>query len=675
MKSALSKVLSIFLAFAAVSESNAEEIRFTNLAEEAASGIVYQRARSALFAVVQEARERSLEEALPPGTRLPRMTAGLPGVAIFDHDGDGDLDIYVTNGPGAANSLFSNQLAETGKLRFVDRGVEAGVDATAQDSAGVCFGDVDNDGDHDLLVLSQGEPNRFFENVGAGRFAERTGSTLAVGVAASTSCSMGDVNGDGLLDVVVANHRAPGSSGSIFDIYEVNQLFLNLGDTEFEDVSESSGIRNLVGLPPQAEGKTLTWAIAMVDVDLDGDVDIVQADDQGPIPTSANGGLDLGYLHVLVNDGDGIFTDRPIILDAISAGSWMGLGFGDLNCDGHLDLLGSNFGDYGFSILGLFYVLGDQATRVMLGQGGAVFADQGIASTGASAFGWGNAIVDYDNDGDQDLIYQGGFDMTTVKISDNPGIVLDNQGCSAEYVYNPAPLRGDYLKRNVHGMAVGDLNADGFPDIVTASDVTVPEDLELIPLPVAYGTPLDSTALYTSVFQNTPEGLVWKGIDFGFGDVTVEVSSADNGNGWVSVRLLGSVGLTGLGAVNRDGIGAVVSITPHKGKTVMKPIVGGSSYLSQHSLETTFGLGAARHATLEVLWPGGVRNRLYLVRRGQRLVMPEIPCSFDDEQITFADYRSCVRQALDDLKRAGVISRREKARLFVSALTAFLQTR
>lgn len=98
----------------------------------------------------------------------PEKSDGAPGVALFDYDKDGDLDIYVTNGPNmrpdgvaqnGSNSLYSNQLVESGAVRFVDVANGAGVAAAGQDSTGVCFGDIDNDGDHDLLVLGRAEPN------------------------------------------------------------------------------------------------------------------------------------------------------------------------------------------------------------------------------------------------------------------------------------------------------------------------------------------------------------------------------------------------------------------------------------------------------------------------------------------------------------------------------------
>ena len=99
----------------------------------------------------------------------------------------------------------------------------------------------------------------------------------------------------------------------------------------------------------------------------------------------------------------------------------------------------------------------------------------------------------------------------------------------------------------------------------------------------------------------------------------------------------------------------------------MLPVTGGSSHLSQHSLERIFGLGDQRRGTLEILWPGGVRNRLYGVRHGERLVVPEIPCSFDTDE-SFRFYFRCVRSSVRKLHRAGVIDRRMQGRLTFSAL-------
>jgi hypothetical protein len=103
----------------------------------------------------------------------------------------------------------------------------------------------------------------------------------------------------------------------------------------------------------------------------------------------------------------------------------------------------------------------------------------------------------------------------------------------------------------------------------------------------------------------------------------------------------------------------------------MQPILGGSSHASQDSLTASFGLGSAKAGTVEVLWPGGTRNRLYNVRRFERIEFPEIPCSFDDEWASVRPYARCVNDALDDLVEAGALNRVERARFFVSALIAF----
>ncbi len=135
----------------------------------------------------------------------PMMPRGLPGVAIFDYDRDGDLDMYVTNGPGSANALFHNNLNETGVATFTNVAESAGVQAIEQDSYGTCFGDIDNDGDHDLMVLGRQEANILFNNLGDGTFTQLYSAGIDGNNLSSNSCSMGDFDNDGLLDISVAN--------------------------------------------------------------------------------------------------------------------------------------------------------------------------------------------------------------------------------------------------------------------------------------------------------------------------------------------------------------------------------------------------------------------------------------------------------------------------------------
>jgi hypothetical protein len=143
----------------------------------------------------------------------------------------------------------------------------------------------------------------------------------------------------------------------------------------------------------------------------------------------------------------------------------------------------------------------------------------------------------------------------------------------------------------------------------------------------------------------------------------------------VKVRLLGAKGHGG--RVNRDGIGAVVKFTPQGGKTAMLPVVSGSSFLSQNSLILGYGLGHATKGVLEVLWPGGVRNKLYDVPRGiagsRPRVMPEIPVSFDDPTISLAAYEVRVAAHLAGLVRDRLISPAEATWFQASATRAYLE--
>jgi hypothetical protein len=99
--------------------------------------------------------------------------------------------------------------------------------------------------------------------------------------------------------------------------------------------------------------------------------------------------------------------------------------------------------------------------------------------------------------------------------------------------------------------------------------------------------------------------------------------------------------------------------------------VAGSSYASQDGSTIGFGLGTATQGTVDVLWPGGFRNRLQEVQAGERITLPAIPCSFDAEWKNFGQYNRCVNRALKDYRDAGVITRKELRRLRASALEAY----
>ncbi|MEM7052807.1 MAG: CRTAC1 family protein [Acidobacteriota bacterium] len=650
-------------------------VTFENIAEGDGAGIDYRRVPSPRIAIrdastllspIANADFRSVRT-----NSTPQKGRGNPGVVVFDHDGDGDLDIYVTNGPGADNSLYSSQLEETGTITFVDIGGPAGVGAFDQDSAGACAGDIDNDGDQDLMVLGTGEPSRLFENQGDGTFIDISATAGVSDLARySVGCSFGDIDNDGYLDVVVANtydtwdHRIPVFTiGPTYELMEHNELYRNRGDNTFEDVSASSGIEEVSNMPDAA----FTWAIAMVDYDLDGDIDIVSADNQGGAPQDVS--EERGYNRIFQNDGTGQFTDVTFEAGLNIFGGWMGLDFGDLNCDGSMDFFSTNLG----------YLGGGQPSRWFFGNPDGTFTDPGVGDLAMTPFGWGVSIFDYDNDADSDIVYHGGVDLFSLLIEDNPGTLLRNEGdCSGTFTWDDGAFSTNHKVRTVQGVAVGDLNQDGFEDIVSVSNYDVVENVFVpfagVVLP-PFGSPFDDVAGFEVGFD--------PGVNPGFqtyidpvledGTLSVEINSADNGNGWVEVQALGTVDLTRKGSVNRDAVGAVVSFTPADGAPSMRPIVAGSSYSSQDSLAANFGLGSAHYGTVDVLWPGGVRNRLYYVGDGESILFPEIPCSIDEP--SFGRYFKCVARSMRDLRRNHVLDRHERRRFFRSALWAFFDER
>ncbi|MEM9926259.1 MAG: CRTAC homolog protein [Cyanobacteria bacterium P01_D01_bin.50] len=658
-----------------------KNITFRNIATEDNSGINYERIESLRNNLASEIKQQPVFSFPQDTINMPMSPRGMPGVAILDYDNDSDLDIYVTNGPGAANSLYSNQLNETGEFRFVDVAEQAGVTATDQDSSGVSIGDIDNDGDHDLLVLGTGEPNRMFENQGDGTFIDITNSSgIGGGNNHSSSASMGDVNGDGLLDIFVANTFNLDDQQAIFiepfGLNQKNQLFLNTGNNEFIDVSSSSGIQNLSGF---AEGTpdnpaTITWASSMVDYDLDGDLDIIHGDDQGGIATEEFGGVDRGFIHILQNDGNGNFTDVTELANMNIPGAWMGLSFGDINADGNLDIFGSNFGDHGVATFDLLTYEG--SSRWFLGQDDGTFIDPGLGDLVSTPFGWGNSMTDYDNDGDSDIVFYGGLELPADVDATNPGVILNNDG-DGNFTFDANALATsvNHTLRSDKGVAVGDLNKDGFVDIVSASNFNLPESVPLEPLE-NLGSTFDETALLVNTFVPTDNNneFVFTGLEFPNGTLAVEVNSADNDNSWVEVELLGSVDLTTAGSTNRDGIGSVVSFTPDNSDTVMQPILGGSSFLSQDSLAANFGLGSESSGTVEVLWSGGVRNRLYDVEEFERVIFPEIPVSFDGDFESLSEYETLVSNAISELVDSEALTEDEGKRFFSSAVRAFVET-
>lgn len=661
--------------------SAAVAVTFEDIAAGGGAGLDYNRTPSKRLDILEAIVADGLINLDGEYEYMPYKTYGAPGVAVFDYDNDGDEDIYVTNGPGTPNSLFKNLFRETGEVRFQDVATTVGAALTRQDSQGVCYGDIENDGDLDLFVTGY-LSNRLLENQG-GRFKDITPTSGTVGEGkVSVSCAMGDVTGDGLLDIFVVNafdYKQNLAYGFPWIYNQHNQLLINQGEDHetsdggihFVDASDASGIRDNAGLS-EPGAALVSWSASLIDIDRDGDLDAVVATDQ-------HGNFEkAGYIRIFKNDGTGHFTDVTFEAKMDRVGEWHSLAFGDINCDGNFDIFSTNIGDYVFNPG--FYPPGAWSSRWFLGRRNGTFTDPGVGGLVSTPTGWSSTIADYDNDADADIIYHGGWEFTLLWDESNPGVLLENQGCTASFEWDRQALEGstNHLDRNVEGMATGDFNNDGFLDIVTVSSFNLKPGTPRIPLFSApQGSPFDAVATFVFASHPTDEPLIWawEGYERDLGTLAVEINSG-NDNGWVAFELLGTKDLvdnrTAEGKVNRDGIGAIVSFRPHGGKPSLYPVLGGSGYASQNSLTVRAGLGEAQGGTVDVFWPGGVRNRLYNVRASEQLVLPEIPCSFDTTDSRTA-YTRCVDDSLSDLRAAGVLTQQQASRLKASAVRAYNQ--
>jgi hypothetical protein len=659
-------------------------ITFYDIAVNGGAGIGYARTPSVTIAerlALQSTPLIPYNDFVNGQGNTPQKDHGDPGVAILDYDNDGYLDVYVTNGPGTPNSLYHNLLGRTGVLQFEDVGVASGVAATAQDSTGVCAGDIDNDGWTDLYVVGvNGSHNYLFHNNGNGTFSDITTSAGVAGYGRnSASCTMGDFDGDGLLDIFVANTHADWSQRNLVlssEFYDSriqhNELYMNhsvvvVGDKHggngpsmqisFADESAARGITNFEGL---AGDPTYTWAAAAVDYDGDGDVDILEADSQGGMTRPY-----VGLNRIFENDGTGHFTDVTLERGLTAQGSWMGLSFGDYNCDGYLDFFSTNLG---------VYVGGpSNNSRWFYGSASKVFSDPGVGTLasgglGGTPFGWGTASFDYDNDGDQDILWYGDEDLVQFLATDNPGTLLRNGGlCTGNFQWDGAStLDRDNRLRQVQGVAFGDLNNDGFVDVVNVAN------FQFTPVLAPTARFYLFTTLFGPVFNTVFDGIARLELLYRYvpasnaftfipttmvdGDLSIEINSANNGNHWAKVNLIGTK-FIGLGRNNRDGAGALVRFTPDGGKTIIRPVTDGESHASTSSRQVNVGLGDAVQGTVEVDWPGPhgpVRNKLYDVRAGEKVLFPEIPCSYDVVGQSRKDFDKCVKDALQTLRHPGV---------------------
>ncbi len=494
------------------------------------------------------------------------------GVAFYDYDNDGWLDIFLLNGSRRSgfapketpiNRLYKNNRDGT----FSDVTHEAGL-ARSGWANGVCIGDYDNDGFDDLFITYRGR-NVLYRNNGDGTFTDVTEAAGVGGAPSrwSTGCTFVDYDRDGYLDLFVAHYIGPRSLASLPPKGRTtwkgvpvaygpqglqlgsHSLFRNNGDGTFTDVTEQSQIRD-------AKGYGLT-AMA-TDYNEDGWPDIYVACDSSPST-------------LFRNNQDGTFSDaateRGLAYspDGV-AQAGMGLAIADYTSDGKLDVVKTHFAD---DIPGLYR-----------NDGQGYFADESArAGLRASArhLEWGAGLVDFDNDGLPDLFYVSGSVYPEVEAANpdypykGPRFLFRNLGNGrfANVTEHCGP--GLTQAHSSRGCAFGDFDNDGDLDIVVMN-------------------------------MNEPASLIR--------------ADLRSGNHWVKIKLTGVES-------NRTAIGARVLV--RAGRNLQAQAVHSQdSYLSVNDFRLHFGLGQASRADLiRVYWPIGGAEEFRNVQAGQVVYIEE----------------------------------------------------
>ena len=497
------------------------------------------------------------------------------GIAYFDYDHDGWLDIYLTNGTRFDTNWPSGQ-APTSHLyknnrdgTFTDVTEKSRLARTGWQT-GICVGDYDNDGWDDLFCCSWGH-NILFHNNGDGTFTDVTHKTglYSEQVRWGAGCTWLDYDRDGLLDLFVCNYikldpaKTPGDGprcqwkgipvmcGPRGLTGDTNVLYHNNGDGTFTDVSEKSGI-----LKP---GPRYSITAVSYDFDNDGWPDIYVAVDSQPSI-------------LLHNNQDGTFTD--IAVEAGCAYSdngheqaGMGVAVGDYDCDGWLDIFKTNFAD---DTCNLYHNNRDGTFTDVTFTSGVGINNRYVA--------WGCGFLDYDNDGWPDLMQINGHVYPEIEGHDigqtykNPRLVYRNLGQGRFKDVSAEMGPGINERFSSRGAAFGDYDNDGDMDALI---------LNMNDLP--------------SLLRN----------------------DGGNAQNWVKIKLIGT-------KCNRTAIGARVRVVTGT-HAQLDEVHSASSVMSQSDLRLHFGLGKAQTVdVIEVKWPTTQKvERLTRVKANQILTVRE----------------------------------------------------
>ena len=505
--------------------------------------------------------------------RKHQVETMLAGVAIFDYNNDGLMDLYFVNGarlpdmdksdPRYWNRLYRNN----GDGTFTDVTEKAGVRG-AGFGMGVAAADYDNDGWVDLYVTGVNR-NQLFHNNGDGTFTDVTekaglaGIHPKLGKTWSISAGWFDYDNDGRLDLFVTNYvnwsleTEPVCKAHDIIAYcspnsytgQPNMLFHNNGDGTFTDVSEASGIGKHVG-----KGMGVVFA----DYDGDGFTDIFVSNDT--------------YRNFLFhNNGDGTFREVGTVSGVAynengKSIAGMGADFRDVDNDGRPDIF----------VVGM---IGD--TFPLFRNRGTDFTDVtsawGVAGATARSTAWGAAIADFDNDGWKDL-----FAACSA--------ILDN---SEEIDHLPSKLPNKVL-RNIGGTHFEDVSASA------GASLAIPQAHR----GVAYG-------------DLNNDGLIDAVVTVKDGPPEILLNRSPGRNHWLLVKLIGA-------RSNRDGLGARLKVTLPDGRALYNHATTSTGLSASSDPRVHFGLGAAsRIQKLEVWWPSGTRQVLEDVAADRLLTVRE----------------------------------------------------